>query len=948
MPDLSKLSTEELLRLRDQTPAEPAVSPEQPATEAGTTDLRSVPTAQLQSMLASSSGEPTVGGINDYLYRGVQGAYNSLSNTLGAPVDITNWGLGMLGVPVSETPIGGSASIRGLLNAYGEGAKSIGLASPELKIVPENINQVPEQYRPSYRMGEVSGSVLPMMAAPFLAAGRAAIPAVTQAARTPTPSVATNLWRQTVAEAATNPVGTMRNQIPGTLGAGAGAYLAENIAPGSQMAQTIGQLVGGFAGAGTAIAGNAGANAAGGVYERARKVVADASAPFRAQTEAGQAEAAARALQPIINQSKENPLEIIDRLRTAEGGGATAGDLANSPALTGVQTYLAKDNAELANAVAAARAAAAANTQQGFQGGFAAGDVTALTGVARARQAAVNQQLDDLVTQAERRAQAAVGPIQPNSPGAREAVNVAARNTLEEALRIARTTETDLWNRVDLTQPIAPTNTLAAYERVRATMLPEDTVGPFTERVLARFRGPEAAEGAAPTPPPDIPFQDAKLLRTRLNEEAAGLRSQGRFNEARIARTIADGLLDDMSAVDDAAVATARDYSRALNDRFSRSFAGDVLGLKDTGAPSVRPALTLETAAAGQPERAAAQMREMQAAAAFAGEQPAANMQAAQQTFMRDLSDRVINPTTGRVNPDRVDAFMRDNAAVLDQFPQYRQQLETARDAERAFAEVSRQTGIARNEAENTSAFARVLKAGENPTTAVTTALRGANPVRDLNSLAALSRRGGDASVGGLRAAVLQHVMDNARVGGNFSYAKASELLNNPLSPNGPSLLKSLRDNNILNATQQVQIAQFLDKGLASEVTKATGIQVNNFGIEPGVLAEIGARLLSVRASSQLNLGGDTMGGGLQAANMVSGLAKRAISRLPMEKTKAYMAQALAAEDPEQLIGILERLNVDAFGTFKSIPGPSKEALIILRAAIPRAQSDTQFEEIRQ
>ena len=80
------------------------------------------------------------------------------------------------------------------------------------------------------------------------------------------------------------------------------------------------------------------------------------------------------------------------------------------------------------------------------------------------------------------------------------------------------------------------------------------------------------------------------------------LRSSGDDNEARIAYAFAEGLLDDLNgleAVADASYQTARSYSRALNDTFTRTFAGDILGTAKTGEPRIAPELLAKRVLSG-------------------------------------------------------------------------------------------------------------------------------------------------------------------------------------------------------------------------------------------------------------------------------------------------------------------------------------------------------------
>lgn len=881
-------------------------------------------------------------GISTNLFYGSQGSYRGLADVLGGPVDFANFLLGKAGAPVSEKPFLGSQSIAGGMNTAMKALKeTTGLGNPELPAVYKDINEVPELYRPSARVGEVLGSSTPMALAPIAAARNLSMPALQAMRTSPQAGILGNM----VGEAGVAPSQFFRAQLPGAIGSAAGAYGAETIDPGSPVSQLVGQVAGGFTG--SAIGSGTGALGSAG-----RRI----TEPFATQTEAGAQSAAARALAPILERSGENPETIISRLRqpnlTPE---LPAGDLAKSPALTGVQEYLMKDNAELANAVAAGRKQAEQGLKTGLQSSFEAGDTGALAKAAAQRQATFASKIDEIASSAEKKAMEAAGPVQPNAPGQRTALNVEARNILEDALKKARATESSLWGKVPNNITVQPNNTVSAFEKIKGEMLPEDSLPSLVENVMSRFKGSTEAkvtqvptglmnESGAPIMKTvseagkPITVKDIQELRSSLLEDARSARANNDFKTARRYNQIADGALEDLSAAAGEPAAIARDYSRQLNDRFSRTFAGDVLGVKESGAGRIRPELTLEQAISGSPELAAQKLSELRGASGISATQ----MPDVQQKFMRSVSD-VIDPTTNRINPGKADRFIQNNGAILDQFPDYRKALESARDSQRAFDDITKRMNDASKVAEKSAAFSKVLKSGENPSDAVAAALRGAYPMNDIKKLSSLARSSGEEAVGGLRASVLQHVMDSAAKGDKFSYAKASEILNTPLSSNGPSLLKSLRDNKIVNASQQAQISSYLDQGLSREASEVAGIKVNMFGTEPGMLGKAAAQIFGAKVGAWAN---KQAGGGasVQIPAIASEMSKKIFAKLPADQAKIAMSKALSSQTPDELIAILEKSASSAYGGQKNVPSFAKQGIIMIRSAFPRSESDTQWE----
>jgi hypothetical protein len=83
-----------------------------------------------------------------------------------------------------------------------------------------------------------------------------------------------------------------------------------------------------------------------------------------------------------------------------------------------------------------------------------------------------------------------------------------------------------------------------------------------------------------------------ELVRTRGRALAMGrrLNAAGLNEEARIANEMADAMLADLNSMGvgvSQAYDTARSYSRAFNDVFTRAYAGEVLGTKKNGAPKI-------------------------------------------------------------------------------------------------------------------------------------------------------------------------------------------------------------------------------------------------------------------------------------------------------------------------------------------------------------------------
>jgi endonuclease YncB( thermonuclease family) len=163
------------------------------------------------------------------------GALNEgIADTLGAPVDLVNGGLGMLGLPVSEDPFGGSASIRDGLHAIGIGQDGEAYA-PRSTV---------ERYVQSIARG-VGQAALP--AGGTIAAGARLAGAGAGMVAQEGGTVAQAL-RGMVTEAAARPGLALAGEAGGAVGAGVGGQGARDAFPGNPYADLAGQVLGGIGG----------------------------------------------------------------------------------------------------------------------------------------------------------------------------------------------------------------------------------------------------------------------------------------------------------------------------------------------------------------------------------------------------------------------------------------------------------------------------------------------------------------------------------------------------------------------------------------------------------------------------------------------------------------------------------------------------------------------------
>ena len=78
-------------------------------------------------------------------------------------------------------------------------------------------------------------------------------------------------------------------------------------------------------------------------------------------------------------------------------------------------------------------------------------------------------------------------------------------------------------------------------------------------------------------------------------------------------------MLEDLSKVKSTKLDEARDFSRTLNDYFTRSFAGEMLAKKATGAPALPPEVLVQRAFGANNDLAAMRMADIEDAVGMLG-----------------------------------------------------------------------------------------------------------------------------------------------------------------------------------------------------------------------------------------------------------------------------------------------------------------------------------------
>lgn len=809
--------------------------------------------------------------------RFMQGVNTGIAQGVGAPVDLTTAGINfLLNTPLEAgqrgkgKTIGDLAGIPNITDPVG-GSKQIQEIGAALGFNYADISEVPERVRPIARAGEAVGASVPAAAVPFAAAARAGTTPVT------------GPFRSFIEPARTAPMTTAGIEAAAAGGAGMGAGVAEEMFPGSPLARMTGELGGAFLSP-LSIFAKTTRRLTGGLMETARKARESFSA---AAIEQG----AARHVQELATTFGEDPQKIARALR--EGGEIPMGSGAKSQSLAiqALERKLMRNSHFFGIEVQRDLKATIDKLNFAFREAAGSGDPQALRNLAAARKEYARTLIDANMNLAERRIMEARESIVPGS-STNAGTNRRAKEVILESLGEARAYEKSLWAEVPRDVRIDPATFRTKYEtEVTAGLLPGEKVDlpPAIEAEIKRL-----------TKSPKLPTS-GELLRLRsrvLNEirKEAGAQAPDRDRIHRL-RIIEDSILDDLGALEGAA--EARAFSRDLNDRFTRGYAGKVLGLDPKGGERVPGELTLEGL------RGRGQSRVSQDLESAAGSR-VQEMRELESEMLRDMASSTIDPMTGQINPRALERFRQANKEVLANFP----------ELDRVFSDAAATTSIygkrikrimQRDKAlQEHSAFARVLSS-EDPMRVMRAALNGPNPVSDMDRIFLLARKDPKAAAGAKRTLIDLLL--------NESASKVNLPDGEVMLVSGGRLreLMEAGDGGVLAAAKKSGILSKGDVGrlntIADEATKIESAmrfpgELDKIVKDPSMLTDLLARLVGANLGSH-SLIAKGSGAQLVMAHAGSRAVRRLVEKLPAQNITRVLESAV--RDPELMAMLLTK-----------------------------------------
>lgn len=796
----------------------------------------------------------------------------AIARTVGAPIDLTAAGLGLIpGAKefIGPEPFGGSRQIE-------RGMKSIGILLPEEGRKPET---VPEFVGAG--IGEVAGLMIPGgIAVKTLTRGPGLIGGITN-----------NIWQGMVR----HPHLTMVSEITGGAGVGLGRAVGEKEFPESPTARITSEIIGGVAGSLVPIvAVHAPAAVA---IRQGRTLLKKISLPFTkegARFRAGkfikgqvaEPEVVARSigeetisdLPPAI-QAGEKRLQALYKNMIGQD------PVADKEAIESLSESMTKLIAEMRKL------------------GFDAPEL--LREITQKRVAAIELGMDKRITESMEKAQNSLNRVPVAQRKGAEAEIV--RTELEKVMRKVKVEEQALWADTPFDMEIGVENARSTYNSILADTAQAQKVdipavlktSPII-RPQPRPRGP--AGFARPVPAPEIPetttLREMQGLRSKLLEVERIARKNKQWNKARIASDMADAILQDLGEAGPGveSLQAALSATRQFKVRFESGIVAEILGRSKSGAPSISPELTLDISLGRMGQRGAVDINKV----VITPEAVAAT----ERYLGRSFTDFVDPAATGKINPIKAERWVRNNEAILDQFPNLRKRMTDATKAQ-DLADRTRIRMDARKKAlqdPNISISARFLNKadlGEE----ISGIFTSKNPLRMTVELVRQARKDTTGrALEGLRGGMIDYMLEKSSVGG------FNELGEKTLS--GRTLLNFINKNELAlrEAFTNEQIIRM--RRIGKELTQIEvfdTITATKSGIELKDLPSNALRILARITGARLGgrLGKESAGGSLQMAQIFSGRAKAWMDRLVRDRAAELVHDAVLSKDPQLLQALL-------------------------------------------
>jgi len=601
------------------------------------------------------------------------------------------------------------------------------------------------------------------------------------------------------------------------------------------------------------------------------------------------------------------------------------------------------------------------------------GSPAALTMAADLRAKKTEALLASRLEVAEKTAASKIAKIQNDTPQTRPEIGRIVRSETERALSDGRSHETVLWNRgykeslrtktvngekVLVFKQINPSNAVESFLDIATSMTPERfryRMPPEVKGIMARLGVDEDAVArysagkrtqeyvdTGKVPPEYLTKTDGKKIvpvsiktdiqdlisiRSDLLAFSREAAASGKTAEAGYFGKMAESVLDDLSSTKNPAYDEARQFSRQLNDFFTRTFAGDISAVNKKGADKMPAEVLISKAFGSNNDVTTLRMQQIEDAVGMMGQQytdavaqfgPRSRQAQLLKPFaanskqgvisIRDANARIlslaalesVDPVTQRVIPAKLQQYIAKNKALLDNLG-LTDDLSDAVKAETAFKSLDSEFGVVRERLKEQAAFSKVLAAGENPTRAITDALSSRYPVKNINGIVRLAKAAGPDAVAGLKATMYDYAFTKASTAnGGFSADAFSKAFFDPISYGQPSIYNILRSQDAISITEAKDMRRLINPMIKVEKAIKSGRVTDDVVDGADALVELGLRVTGADLGARVSRGSS-----LVASSAGSKFMRKQFDKLPTGMVRTILEEA--SRNPQTMALLLKR-----------------------------------------
>lgn len=467
-------------------------------------------------------------------------------------------------------------------------------------------------------------------------------------------------------------------------------------------------------------------------------------------------------------------------------------------------------------------------TEQIIQALIAQGDPDSIRAATQIRADAIGSLIEQSLLRANANAQTTASRL-----GNNQDFDVIGRNLktqFDQIIKNANEQESRLWNEVPKDMTISVEGLFDAVRAIdeKYFLTAEDFPPAIaTELRILKAQTDEAVEGAAEEVTGEVKVSTLTKLRSRALDAAREALRQGDKGKAKALGDLGNAILEQLNQVaegGDPAYDIARAFSRGKNDAFRRTFLGDTMARDRDGAEVLEPSLLAGALFEGGADATALRFRQIQDGAGFVqkeldrldipeglriplddldfGPVSQASLDSALNQAVQLTAAKVLNPSTGRIDPQRAARFTEEYKVLLRNFPQIDTMLKDGRQFEDMVKLMEKNRGQYEKALKANTALGKVLRY-ESPTVAIAEGLGGTRPVDSLESIIRTVKKAANPkyakrleaegvsatdAMDGLKSAMLEWTWTKA--GGsadNFNFAAAKKALFEPLQKGASS-----------------------------------------------------------------------------------------------------------------------------------------------------------------